>query len=155
METLLSWAIGRNAACMSNQQLSDHVFENANMYIDQFVLSSWRNGWSFPKSKKQRDALAATFNYKSYGQLLVPKSEQAMSVLFVAEKMGMPVDTLRLIKLRKKVQARLMLQMREAIDITGDEYAAIGVAIAFWSEFFQKKHPVLFFKEMLNKQKGR
>lgn len=150
-ETLLSWAIARNAAVMSNQQLSDYIVEKTNVYIDQFVISSWQNGWSYPTSKMQRDALVNTFGYRSYGQFLIPNVSQAMSVLFVATKMGMSADTLRSIRLRPKVQEQLMTQMREAIDITGNELAAVGVAISFWSNFCTKKHPVMLIKQFLKK----
>lgn len=153
-ETLLSWAIARNAAVMSNQQLSDYIAEKTNVYIDQFAISSWKNGWSYPTSKTQRDALVNTFGYHSYGQFLIPKVSQAMSVLFVVTKMGIAPDTLRAIRLRPKVQKQVMVQMREAIDITGNEVAAVGVAIAFWSNFLCKKHPILRLKIELKNKKG-
>lgn len=153
-ETLLSWAIARNAAVMDNQQLSDYIVKKSNVYIDQFVISSWRNGWSFPNSKKQRDALVNTFNCHSYAQFLIPEISQAMSVLFVATKMGISPDILRSIRLREKTQKKLMSQMREAVDITGDEYAAIGVAVSFWESYFSRRHPILMLRVKLTKKKG-
>lgn len=77
-----------------------------------------------------------------------------MSVLFVATKMGISADTLRLIKLNKRTKMRLMYIMSDAINITGDEYAAIGVAVAFWRLYLSKMHPVLQIKAKLLKEKG-
>lgn len=153
-ETLLSWAIARNAAGMSDQQLSDYIFENSNIHINPFEICKWRNGTRFPSNDLQRNALIITFGAQSYGEMLLWQPEQAMSVLFVGTKMGISADTLRLIKLKKKTEMRLMYLMRDAINITGDEYAAIGVAVAFWDSYFSKMHPFLKLKVKFLKEKG-
>lgn len=84
-ETLLSWAIERNAAGMSDQQISDFIFENTKIRIELQLIRKWRRGDEFIQERILQDALAYTFGYDRYSHMLIPDSRVAMSVMIVGE----------------------------------------------------------------------
>lgn len=154
-ETLLSWAIARNAAGMSNQQLSDFIFENKKVRIDPQLIQKWRRGDLSPQERILQDALAYTFGYDRYSHMLIPNDRVAMSVMIVGSQMGMSADRLRAIRLSKAIQHKLSEHMRLSIDITGAEASAIGVAVEFWTNYTARPHPIEAVKMKLISLKER
>lgn len=147
-ENLLSWAIGLYASPFSDEQIAELIQEKTGVVVvDRHTIWTWRNGYGCPKNEKEREALANVLGFKKYSTALVSSMDQVMGVLgSTALKMGVQPSTLLPIKLRKSQKIKLMVQMRMAIDQTGDETAAIGVAIAFWTNYFSKGHPILKLK---------
>lgn len=149
-ETLLSWAIARNAACLSDEQMAEYVFEKTKVVVDPHDIWRWRNNYDYPQDRIIQKALAHTFGYGRYSQLLIPDDRVAMGVMIVAEDLGISADQLRAIRLTNKVKHQLAEHMRSAIDITGNAASAIGVAIEFWTEYMTKPHPIVCIKLRLN-----
>lgn len=144
---MLSWAIGRHADIFSNYQLADLISEKAGFQVDRHTVWAWRNGYGYPENERDREALASTFGYEKYSAFLISTPKQVMGVLGnIALKMEISPAMLRQIRLRQSQQIKLMNQMRVAIDLTGDETAAVGVAVSFWSDFMSIKHPILNLK---------
>lgn len=149
-ETLLSWAIERNAAGMSDQQISDFIFENTKIRIELQLIRKWRRGDEFIQERILQDALAYTFGYDRYSHMLIPDSRVAMSVMIVGEDLGISAEQLRVIRLKAKIKQQLADHMRLAIDLMGNEASAIGVAIEFWTGYMTKPHPIVCIKSKLN-----
>lgn len=154
-ETLLSWAIARNSAVMSNRQLAEYIFERTEVYIDPHDIWEWRNGYNYPCERLVQDALARTFGYTTYGQLLIPDDHVAMSVMIVGEDLGISAEQLKAIRLTTKVKRQVAEHMRLTIDLTGDEVSAVGVAIEFWARYIARPHPIVFIKMNLDKLKEK
>ena len=154
-ETLLSWAIARNSAVMSNQQLAEYIFEKSEVYVDPHDIWEWRNGYNYPRERVLQNALARTFGYCKYSQLLIPDDHVAMSVMIVGEDLDISADQLRAIWLNKTVEHELAEHMRLSIDITGNEVSAIGVAVEFWARYIARPHPIVGIKLRLNNSKEK
>lgn len=153
-ETLLSWAIARHAAVFSDSQFAKFLQETTDVQVDRHIIWAWRNGYRYPQDEEERSALAKAFGFNNYSRLLIETPEQVMSLLgSVALKMKISSSILSQIKLSNSDQINLMRQMRIAIDLTGDEAAATGVAVAFWSNYLAKKHLILDFKIKLKDKK--
>lgn len=154
-ETLLSWAIERNAAGMSDQQISDFIFENTKIRIKSQLIRKWRRGDEFPQGRIVQDSLAYTFGYDRYSRLLIPNDRVAMGVMIVGEQVGLSANRLRAIHLSKAIQHKLSEHMRLSVDITGDEASAIGIAVEFWANYIARPHPIEAVKMKLISLKER
>lgn len=152
-ETLLSWAIARNAAGMSDQQLSEYVLERTKVVVDPHDIWTWRNGYDYLRDHTVQVTLARTFGYNRYSQFLIPDDHVAMSVMIVAEQMGISSDKLRTLRLKKSVRCKLAEHMRLAIDITGAEASTSGIAVEFLANYIARPHPIEVVKMRLSNYK--